>query len=192
MHQAGSLGLSQAIINKDVMSAEDFAAMFQAHRLRIFRFALASLRDRDAAESVTQDCFLRGHKALGQFRGESNVQTWLTQIAINLVRDAARSRRFQFWKRARASAVAMDKASDWIPAGGMSQEDRVIAQEQVDAIWSVLDGLSERQRTVFLLHFMEEMNANEIEAATGITKDAVKVHLFRAVHAVRKKLKERK
>ena len=48
--------------------------------------------------------------------------------------------------------------------------------------------LSERQRTAFLLHFMEEMNPGEIEAATGITRAAVKVHLFRAVHAIRETL----
>ena len=75
---------------------------------------------------------------------------------------------------------------------GMSPEERLAAKQDVDAIWNVLDGLSERQRTVFLLHFMEEMSASEIEAATGITKAAVKVHLFRAIHAVRKKLEKRR
>ena len=62
------------------------------------------------------------------------------------------------------------------------------AAEQLEAIWRVLGTLSERQRIVFLLHFMEEMDSSEIEAATGVTRAAVKVHLFRAVHAIRRRL----
>jgi len=192
MERAGDLGLAASSLQKDVAAVEDFEAVVRAHRPRVFRFALASLRDRDAAESVTQDCFFKAYKAWGQFRGDANLQTWLMQIAVNLIRDATRTRRFQFWKRVHASAEAMNQASDWIPDAGMSPEERVAAQEHVDAIWSVLDDLSERQRTVLLLHFMEEMSAAEIEAATGITRAAVKVHLFRAIHAVRKKLEKRK
>ena len=166
----------------------DFEAIVAIYRPRIFRFALVSLRDRDVAETVTQDCFLKAYKAWGQFRGDSSVHTWLMQIAANLVRDVGRSRRFQFWKRAQASAVDVGDASDWIPNGDMSSEDRVAARERVAAIWTVLASLSENQRTVFLLHFMEEMDPSEIEAATGITRAAVKVHLFRAVHAIRERL----
>ena len=70
-----------------------FEELVALHRPRIYRFALASLRDRDAADSVTQDCFLRAHRAWPQFRGDSTVQTWLTRIAINLIRDSVRSRR---------------------------------------------------------------------------------------------------
>src|SRR5689334_15062631 len=120
-----------ARMQKDVSAVEDFDSVVQAHRLRVFRFALASLRDRDAAESVTQDCFFKAYKAWGKFRGEASIQTWLMQIAVNLIRDAARSRRFQFWKRAQASAMPMDTTSDWILDPGMSPEERVAAREQI-------------------------------------------------------------
>lgn len=174
--------------SKNPPRIEEFDTVVRIHRPRIFRFALASLRDRDAAESVTQDCFLKAYCAWGRFRGDSSVQTWLMQIAVNLVRDVGRNRRFQFWKRAQAAAVDVGAASDWIPDGGISPEERVVAREQVDNIWSVLPSLSERQRTVFLLHFMEDMDFGEIEAATGITRGSAKVHLFRAVHAIRQRL----
>ena len=173
---------------RDTTEIEDFEAVVAIYRPRIFRFALVSLRDRDVAETVTQDCFLKAYKAWRQFRGDSSVHTWLMQIAVNLVRDVGRNRRFQFWKRAQASAVDAGDASDWIPSGDMSPEEQVAARERVEAIWTVLASLSERQRTVFLLHFMEEMGPGEIEAATGITRAAVKVHLFRAVHAIRDRL----
>jgi RNA polymerase sigma-70 factor (ECF subfamily) len=178
------------LIVEDAEKAEmpDFDAVMQVYRPRIFRFALASLRDRDAAESVTQDCFLKAYRAWDQFRGDAAVQTWLMQIAVNLVRDVARSRRFQFWKRAGATSVALDAASAWIPDRGASPEAQAAARQRIDAMWEVVAHLSPKQRTVFLLHFLEGMAPAEIEAATGITRAAIKVHLFRAVHAVRERL----
>jgi RNA polymerase sigma-70 factor (ECF subfamily) len=82
----------------------------------------------------------------------------------------------------------LDAASAWIPDRGASPEAQASARQRVDAMWSVVAGLSPKQRTVFLLHFLEGMAPAEIEAATGITRAAVKVHLFRGVHAVRKEL----
>jgi RNA polymerase sigma-70 factor, ECF subfamily len=171
---------------------EAFDELVAIHRPRIFRFAFASLRDRDAAESVTQDCFLRAYQAWPQFRGDASVQTWLTRIAINLIRDAARSRRFQFWKRAKDSAVLADVNGHFIPDAGSSPEERLSAKQQVATVWKALDGLSPSQRTVFLLRFMEEMDIAEIEAATGISNATVRVHLFRAVREVRKQLRRLK
>jgi RNA polymerase sigma-70 factor (ECF subfamily) len=55
-------------------------------------------------------------------------------------------------------------------------------------VWEATTGLSDRQRTVFLLRFMEEMTVREIVDATGLTENAVNVHLFRAVRAVRTRL----
>jgi RNA polymerase sigma-70 factor (ECF subfamily) len=173
-------------------SPEAFDNLVALHRQRIFRFALASLRDRDAAESVTQDCFLRACQAWPQFRGDSSVETWLTRIAINLIRDATRSRRFQFWKRVHDSAVLADVSGSFIPDVGSSPEDRLSAKQQVEAVWKAMDDLSPSQRTVFLLRFMEEMDIGEIEAATGITNATVRVHLSRAVSVVRGKLRRLK
>ena len=174
------------MVTAAVAETVDFEALVRACRPCIFRYALASLRDRDAAETIVQDCFLRAHRSWHAFRGEAEVQTWLMQIAVNLVRDACRSRRFQFWKR---SAVALDSAADWIPDGAVSPEQSAAAHQQVEAVWAAVSGLSDRQRTVFLLHYMEDMDPAEIEAVTGITRAAIKVHLFRAVRAVREKLK---
>jgi RNA polymerase sigma-70 factor (ECF subfamily) len=110
------------------------------------------------------------------------------QIAVNLVRDTGRSRRFQFWKRARTGTVDLGAASEWLPDSGASPERQMSARQRVGEVWSVVGKLSERQRTVFLLTFMEEMTPAEIEAATGITRAAIKVHLFRAVHTIRERL----
>ena len=190
MQPVANVGAVATGMEKDGTEINDIEVIIRMFQPRIFRFALASLRDRDAAETVTQDCFLRAYNARNRFRGDCSVQTWLMQIAVNLVRDFGRNRRFQFWKRAQAARVELDSASDWIPNQDISPEERAAAVEQIEAIWRVLGSLSERQRTVFLLHFMEEMDSSEIEAATGITRAAVKVHLFRAVQVIRKRLRK--
>ena len=82
----------------------DFEALVRLYRPKVFRFALASLRDLDAAETVTQDCFLRAYQARERFRRDCSMHTWLMQIAVNLIRDHIRNRRFQFWRRASLTA----------------------------------------------------------------------------------------
>ncbi|MBZ5594254.1 MAG: sigma-70 family RNA polymerase sigma factor [Acidobacteriia bacterium] len=167
---------------------EDFDEVVRLYWPRVFRFALASLRDHDAAESVAQDCFLRAHNARQAFRGECSVSTWLMQIAVNLVRDYGRNRRIQFWKRTRTSAPDLDAVSRSIADRGVSPEGRAQVKEQVEAVWRATGRLSEKQRTVFLLRFVEDMDLLEIAAATGMKEGTVKTHLFRATETIRQRL----
>jgi len=169
-------------------SSVEFDALVQAYRPRVFRFLLASLRDRESAENLTQDCFLRAYRARNQFRGASSPATWLMQIAINLVRKHESSSRLKFWRRALHPVVHPEDLGDWISDRQVTPEAAVVAKEQVRAIWSVVAQLSERQRTVFLLRFVEEMDLLEIAGATGMKEGTVKTHLFRALQSVRAKL----
>jgi RNA polymerase sigma-70 factor (ECF subfamily) len=130
---------------------------------------------------------VRAHQHRARFRGECALPTWLMQIAINLVRDRARSRRLQFWRR----AVEIDAVSAWIPDGDASPEARALAREQIAAVWQATARLSQRQRTVFLLRFVEEMSLAEIAGATGMKEGTVKIHLFRALETVRQRLGRR-
>src|SRR6202012_6007892 len=102
---------------------DDFESVVRLHWLKVFRFALASLRDRHAAESLAQDCFLKAYRARESFRGDASVATWLMPIAVNLVRDRARDRRWQFWKRAKQTAIDADVAAGWIRDRGASPEE---------------------------------------------------------------------
>ena len=171
-----------------IAELENFDAVVEAYRPRVFRFVLASLRDRDAAETVTQDCFWKAYRSRSRFRGDSSVNTWLMHIAVNLVRDFARNRRLQFWKRTMSASVDARTVSDWLPDRDSTPETKAVIREQVEAIWKATGRLSQRQRTVFLLRFVEDMDLLEIAAATGLTEGSVKVHLFRALSSIRKQI----
>jgi RNA polymerase sigma-70 factor (ECF subfamily) len=183
MQQAATSGLAIDAAAR-VAEIEDFDAVVRMYWPRVFRFALASLRDPDAADTVAQDCFWKAYQGRKRFRGECGLQTWLMQIAVNLVRDRARNRRLRFWK----SAAEVESASQWMTDAGVSPETHVLQKEAVDSVWRAAAKLPEKQRTVFLLRFVEEMELLEIAAATGLKEGTVKIHLHRALDAVRKRL----
>jgi RNA polymerase sigma-70 factor (ECF subfamily) len=170
---------------------EDFDSLVRTHRPRIFRFLLASLRDRESAENLTQDCFVHAYRARHQFRGASSIGTWLMQIAANLLRDYHASSRMRFWRRA-ISGVDPADLGDWIPDQHISPEAMALAKEQVNAIWKAVAHLSVNQRTVFLLRFVEDLDLLEIAGITGMKEGTVKTHLFRALQSVRATLEDTK
>ena len=168
---------------------EDFDRLVRQHRTRVLRFLLASLGDKDLAESLTQDCFWNAYKSRATFRGECSVDTWLIRIAVNLVRNQLRTRRYQFWKK--AQRVDTEHIERWADQK-ISPEERASVNEQVHSIWKAASSLSDRQRTVFLLRYLEELDIHEIASATGLTPSSVHVHLRRAVDRIRRSLGKRK
>jgi RNA polymerase sigma-70 factor (ECF subfamily) len=184
----GKIALAMPNAVDTVESAAAFAEVAGRFRPQIFRFLLASLRDPDAAETLTQDCLLKAHRNWGSFRGESSVLTWLLRIAINLQKDHWRSRRMQFWKTTSQNSVDADDASGWLPSEESSPEQQVVAKDQVRLVWKAVKGLSERQRTVFVLRHVEEMDLHEIATAIGLSEGTVKAHLSRAMVRVRAEL----
>lgn len=166
---------------------EDLGNVVALYQPRVFRFLLATLRDRDAAETLTQETFLRAWSARDSFREDCAVGTWLIRIALNLARDHTRTGRFRFWKTVAAHAVDVADVASFVPSAEASSESRLIAQQQVAAIWETVGGLSQRQRTIFALRFLEEMEIPEIAEATGLPLGTVKSHLYRALNAIRAK-----
>lgn len=177
--------LIAAMAEPSARDLADFDAVVQLYRASIFRYVLASLRDRDAAETLTQDCFLKAYCARNQFRGEASVKTWLMRIAVNLVRDHLSNVRLKFWRRTRQSSVDPSVAEGWLADRRSSPEAMALARQKVAAVWSVVAELSQMQRTVFLLRFVEDMDILEIAAATGLKEGTVKIHLFRSLRSVR-------
>ncbi len=188
MQQVASAGFLAEAMESPARELEDFDALVSKYWPKVFRFALASLRDPDAAGDVAQDCLWKAHLHAAGFRGASSVNTWLMQIAVNLVRDRARNRRLRFWKQTRETAVDWRELGRRLPEAASGPEATAAAREQVKAVWRATARLPERQRTVFLLRFVEEMDLLEIAAATGLREGTVKTHLFRALEAVRRQV----
>ena len=164
----------------------DFDLLVRQHQQRVFRLLLGMVRDRDAAETLTQDCFLRAYQARHDFRGEARESTWLLRIAMNLARDHLRSRRLQFWRRISSQAEPEADLAERLADAQPAADRALIARQQLQRVWQVVERLSARQRAIFLLRFVEELELDEIAAVLEIKPATVRVHLFRAVQAVQK------
>jgi RNA polymerase sigma-70 factor, ECF subfamily len=171
-----------------ISELEDIDALIHLYRPKVFRFVAFAVSDRDAANSITQDCFLKAHLSRGQFRGDCSTITWLMRIAFNLVRDHTKSQKFRFWKNAASSAIDAQDVNQHLASGGTSAETQLIAKERVEMVHQELRKLSDKQRSVFVMRFVEEMDLPEIAAITGMSVPTVKTHLYRAVGAIRARL----
>ena len=179
MQQAGKVDVAAAVRS---IQPDDFDWIVRQHQKRIFRVLLALVKDADEAEVLTQECFLRAYRKRESFRGDSSVATWLVRIAVNLAHDQGRSRRWAFLRRF-SSTEQMNYAL--VRDARRSPEKAVIDGELMDTVQTAVNDLPERQRTVFLLRFIEEMPLQEIAAVTDLDIGTVKTHLHRAVRAVR-------
>src|SRR5713101_3264192 len=136
-----------------ISELEDIDALIRSYKPKVFRFVAFSVSDRDAAESITQDCFLKAHLTRDQFRGDCSISAWLMRIAFNLVRDHTKSQKFRFWKNASATADDADEVRQNLPRGASSAEEQLIAKEQVETVHRALQELSGKQRSIFVMRF---------------------------------------
>jgi len=180
-------------LNSNVLTAEDFDELVRRNQKRIFRLLMSLLRDEDAADTLTQECFLKAYKSRTSFRGDSSVDTWLYRIAVNLARDYQRSKRQGFWKK---MFSATPEAEDELPLletvahDGANAEKQLLAREEAEQVWHVVKRLSDNQREVFVMRYSEELSLDEISQALNMQLGTVKSHLNRALTTVRKRLEE--
>lgn len=134
----------------------------------LFRFSLASLRMQDLAQTLTQEGFLKAFRSRSTFRGDSCVRTWLVRIAINIEKD--------YW-RIDGSTSGVNRGQtphieefvcDCLLSTERSREEQLLAREQAVKIWKVVEALSTRERSVFLLRYVEELSLDEIGDCTGL------------------------
>ena len=164
---------------------DDIDALVRTYRPRLLRFVMFSIGDADLAESITQDCFLKAYNGRANFRGDCSVNTWLTSIALNLVRDQQRLQKFRFWRQARATAVDVTEAANFLPSQESSPERTLLVAEQSSQVQAALENLSPNQKMIFMMRFAEEMDLAEIAETIKMPINTVKTHLHRALKSVR-------
>ena len=178
---------------KEAISSRSFDEIIRQHQRRVYRVLYLLLKDADAADTLTQECFLRAYKKREGFRGECRIETWLLRIAVNLARDHGKSRRAWFWRRliGLEDAEGSETVPRQFPGSQPSPERVLLAREELEAVWAAVASLSQQQRTIFLLRFAEEMSLAEIAAILSLSVGTVKAHLFRATAKVRETVKEK-
>jgi RNA polymerase sigma-70 factor (ECF subfamily) len=163
---------------------------------RIYSMVNQLLRNPQDAEEVTQDAFIRAHRGLANFRGESAFSTWLYQIATNL----ARNRYWYWWRRKRDKSVSIDAPlgadgdggtlADIIPAEVETPDDITVTQELVSRIGQGMERLGAKHREILVLRNVKNLSYEEIADILGISIGTVKSRIARARESLRSKLGE--
>ena len=160
---------------------------------RIYARVLQLLKNPQDAEEVTQDAFMRAHRGLESFRGDSSFSTWLFQIATNL----AHNRYWYWWRRKRDVSVSLDQSLtdgsdatlvDILPSEDESPEDETLTNELARRVEDCLPMLSKKHQEILALRIKKNMSYEEIAQKLGISVGTVKSRIARARESLREKL----
>src|SRR5436190_8700745 len=162
-----------------------YGTIVERFQRRIYRVAFAIVRDEVEADTVTQDTFVQAYTHLARFQGRSELETWLTRIAINRSRDALRRRKFvSLFTRDEDDVETMIEPVDDRP----DPERQILSVQLHAAILRAEKLLSSQQKVIFRLRHYENLSLEEIAEHLGLRAGTVRAHLFRAIHKVRREL----
>lgn len=192
--KADDLAIDRMLIDR--FRAGDEAAFKEVvarYRDRIFARAYSLLKNREDAEEVTQDAFIRAHRGLANFRGDSTFSTWLFQIATNL----AHNRYWYWWRRKRDVSVSLDHQLtadgdgtllDIMPADVDDPAEEAVTQELVQRVAECMPKLGSKHREILTLRLVHNLSYEEISDRLGISVGTVKSRIARARDRLREKL----
>jgi RNA polymerase sigma-70 factor, ECF subfamily len=172
-----------------------FVEIMTRYRNKIFGIALSMLRNRADAEEITQDTFIRAHRGLARFRGDSSLVTWLHRIAVNL----SRNRYWYFFRRHRHDSLSLDLAigenSDGTFADLIAAETPDPAQENVREEFSTLvaasmERLDRKHREILTMRNVMNLPYEQIAEMLHISIGTVKSRIARARENLRGALTE--
>src|SRR6185369_2138029 len=180
------LQLVQAAKGGDVSAFEDLVKRYDRN---VFRIAQHITQNREDAEDVVQDAFLKAYQNLGQFQGQSKFYTWLVRIAVNEALMRLRRRRpermVSLDEDVKTEEDSMPREiADWSP----NPEQQYTQGELKDILSRTIQGLPASFRTVFVLRDVEGLSTEETADALGLSIPAVKSRLLRARLQLRERL----
>ena len=157
---------------------------------RIFARAFGLLKNREDAEEITQDTFIRAQRGLKDFRGDSSFSTWLYQIATNL----AHNRYWFWWRRKRHASLSLDRPigddenatlHDVLPSPERDPGQLHSTQELVDEVARAMERINPAHREILTLRNTKNLSYEEIGATLGINVGTVKSRIARARESLR-------
>jgi len=166
-----------------------FAELVRRYEGKIFRLAQHVTQNREDAEDVLQETFLKAYEHLDQFKGDSKFYTWIVRIAVNQALMKLRRRKSD-------KSVSLDEQIDTgednitreIAAWDEDPEQRFSREELGGILDTAIESLEPPYRSVFVLRDIDELSTEETAEALGLSIPAVKSRLLRARLQLREKL----
>ena len=172
-----------------------YNVMVIRHYDRIFSRVSQLLNNKQDAEEVTQDAFIRAHRGLENFRGDASFSTWLYQIATNL----AHNRYWYWFRRKRDQSISLDQPQcddgsltleNVMPCADENPAEAVVTQEFVDRVSACMQYLNDKHKEVLILRNVKNLTYDEIAQQLEISVGTVKSRIARARESLRSHLGE--
>lgn len=166
-----------------------FEELIERHKQKAYHIAFGFARDREEAKDLSQEAFLKAFSYLKNFDGRSSFYTWFYRIVVNVCLDYKR-------RAKRTSAGEFDENIEsemepsHTPSRPLAPEQHVLAGQLSRKVDAALQKLPAKQRTAFILKNNQGLSIREIADMMETAEGTVKVHLHRAVTALRLSLAE--
>lgn len=155
-----------------------FAYLVDRHKEMAFTIALKIVRNREDAEEIAQDSFVKAYQSLRSFKGESKFSTWLYRIVYNAAISHTRRHKYEF------TAIDENLIGNMTENEIVENLDQLDREEQSKLVASAVDHLPPDESALVSLFYMQETSVEDISRVTGLSVSNVKVKL----HRIRKKL----
>ncbi len=162
-----------------------FDLLVERYQARAYRTAWLILRNADDARDISQEAFVRLYESARRFRGEARFSTWFHRILVNLCLD--HRRKWRVWRLRNEP----DEEVEALPAEAVDPVDSLDREQALKLLWDAVERLAPRQRAAVVLMVQEGLATREVAEVLGMSEATVRVHLHRAVGALRKLISDR-
>ncbi|MBO0324231.1 RNA polymerase sigma factor [Muricauda sp. CAU 1633] len=161
----------EAIIGGD---SQEFAKLVDKYKVLVFTIAMRMLKNREEAEEVAQDSFLKIYKSLKKFKGDAKLSTWIYRIAYNTCLDRIKKNKKELNNR------SIDEVSGYQVAELGNALEEMLQKEKSALIKNSIQSLSPTDAAILTLYYFEENNLNELAKTLKISPNTAKIKLYRA------------
>jgi len=165
-------------------SEEAFGLLVKKYRTKMFNLAYSLTRNRETADDMAQEVFIKAYIYLSKFKYKSSFGTWLYRIAVNTVKDNLR-------KESRINKISFDER---LASPDIQEDEVVIKEEELEAkrrkklLHRAIQALPEKHRTILNLRDIQGISYKEITGILNISPGTVDSRLYRARRMLRKKV----
>lgn len=155
-----------------------FIGIVNLYRERLYAIIRGYVKDHDDADDLLQETFMKAYQHLSGFRGDSSLYTWLTRIAINRALSHLRKMKLRSW-------IPLEHVTDTLAAAQPLPDALTDQARMKQWIQEATDTLPEKQKTVFLLRYVDDLSNADIAKITGNSEGTIKANYFHALNKIK-------
>jgi RNA polymerase sigma-70 factor (ECF subfamily) len=167
-----------------------FRILVEKYQFMVFRTCIGFVHNKDDADDLTQEVFIKAYQSLRGFKGEAAFSTWIYRIAVNASLNMVRKKtgNYLLYRLDALFGTAREKEIS-LPVFEYKDPESILIQHENDKwVQNALDSLPENQRTAIVLSKYDDLSQKEISDIMKITEGAVEALIHRAKANLRKKL----